>query len=306
MTMQVLLDCDPGIDDALAIALAAGSQDVDLAVMTTVSGNVELDLTTENALKLRDFLSLACPVTAGAPKPLMRAPVLADHVHGVTGLGNAQLPEPNGSLGTAFAPQSIIDTVRASPGQITLVAIGPLTNIALALTQDPGIVDMVADFVIMGGAASVPGNVTPTAEFNIAVDPEAAKIVFEAGWTVTMVGLDVTRQTATGPDELAAMSRFGRLSDELLLPCLKFHGTGPDSVLVHDACAVAAVIQNSILTLARGHVAVETTGRHTAGMTVTDFHADPATHNAQIATAIDADALWSLMADSYARLSTHI
>lgn len=302
MTARMLLDCDPGIDDALAIALAAGHPEIDFAGITTVSGNVSLDLTTHNALKLRDFLGLACPVAAGSVKPLTREAVLAAHVHGQNGLGRARLPEPTGQLDHTPAARFLIETIRHNPGQITLVAIGPLTNIALALSLDPGIADLVRDFVIMGGAAAVPGNVTPAAEFNVGVDPEAAKIVFEAGWTVTMVGLDATRESAAEPAQLEAMRPFGRLSDELLLPCLTFQGQEDGGLYIHDACAVAQVITDQILTLTPARVDIEVDGRFTAGMTVTDFRADPRTHNTQVAVTADAEKLWTLLADTYARL----
>lgn len=306
MTTPILLDADPGIDDALAIALAAGDPRIELAGITTVNGNVGLDLTTQNAMKVRGFIGQNCPVVPGAATPLVREAVLADDVHGAIGLGHASLPEPTEDVEKRSAPQFIVDTIRATPGQITLVAIGPLTNIALAVSLDPGIVDLVADFVIMGGAATVPGNITPAAEFNIGVDPEAAKIVFDAGWTLTMIGLDATRASAAGPQELEAMSRFGPLSDELLIPCLSFYRNELGRFAIHDACAVAHVAHNNLLTLDPARVEIEIDGRWTAGMTVTDFRASADRHNAYVATMIDSTKLWEVMDDAYQRLSAEI
>lgn len=302
MTARILLDCDPGIDDALAIALAAGHPEIELAGITTVSGNVSLDLTTRNALKLCDFLGLGCPVAAGAARPLTREAVRAEAVHGTAGLGHAHLPEPTGRLDDRHAARFLIETIRQNPGELTLVAVGPMTNIALAVSLDPGIVDLVRDVVLMGGAAAVPGNITPAAEFNIGADPEAAKIVFDAGWAVTMVGLDATRQTPAESAQVEAMRSFGRLSDELLLPCLTFQGSEHGGPYVHDACALAHVVSDAVLVLSPARVDVEVDGRFTAGMTVTDFRAGPGRQNAQVAVSADAGTVWTLMTDAFTRL----
>src|SRR5579863_6157079 len=192
MSTPIILDCDPGIDDALAIAFAAGSPAIELAGLTTVAGNVELAKTTANALAVASFVGLdSVPVTAGCPAPLLRPALHAGHVHGESGLGGAVLPAPARGPGAGHAIDYIIAAAAAAPGEITLVATGPLTNIALALRREPRLASWVGDFVIMGGSASR-GNVTPAAEFNIWADPEAAAIVFAAGWTVRMIGLDVT------------------------------------------------------------------------------------------------------------------
>jgi purine nucleosidase len=189
---KIILDCDPGIDDALAIAFAVGSPDLDLIGITSVAGNVGLDLTTSNAQRVSEFVGAGgVPVTPGAAAPLLRPPIDARLVHGDSGLGGARLPDPVSRPAGGHAVDYLIDTIKAAPGEITLVATGPLTNIALAVHREPRLISLVSDFVIMGGSAGR-GNVTPAAEFNIAVDPEAAAVVFRAGWTVTMVGLDVT------------------------------------------------------------------------------------------------------------------
>ena len=182
MSTTIILDCDPGIDDALAIAFAAGSPEIELAGLTTVAGNVELAKTTANALAVASFVGLgSVPVTAGCGTPLLRPALHAAHVHGDSGLGGAVLPAPARLAEAGHAIDFIISSAAAAPGEITLVATGPLTNIGLALRREPRLASWVRDFVIMGGSASR-GNVSPAAEFNIWADPEAAAIVFAAPW----------------------------------------------------------------------------------------------------------------------------
>ncbi len=217
---KVFLDCDPGIDDAFAIVFACGHPGLDLCGVATVAGNVSLARTTANALAVLEFAGRPeVPVAAGSARPLLRPPVAARQVHGESGLGGARLPGAQGGPADEHAIDLLIDTVSASPGEVALVATGPLTNIALAVRRHPRLVSQVADFVIMGGSATR-GNVTPAAEFNIASDPEAAAMVFGAGWRVTMVGLDVTRQARATGAVRERMRGLGRLGRDLLLPGL--------------------------------------------------------------------------------------
>jgi purine nucleosidase len=303
---MVLLDCDPGIDDALAVAYALGSPELDLIGITTVAGNVGLDKTTANALRLREFLRVPhLPVTAGSAAPLARAAIDAGHVHGQDGLGGARLPAPATQPAPGHAADFIVRTVLAAPGEVTLVATGPLTNIALALRQEPALAASVREFVIMGGSASR-GNVTPAAEFNIAADPEAAAEVFAAGWTVIMVGLDATLQARADAAVQARLGQHGRLASELLLPCLRGYHDGDESAephwpAVHDMCAVAYVARPELLGLRAARVEVETQGRWTAGMTVTDFRAPAERRNALVAMTIDARAFWDSAHDAFGR-----
>jgi purine nucleosidase len=308
---KIIIDCDPGVDDALALAFAHGHPELELHGITTVAGNVGLDQTTANALQVRDFVGMRdVPVTAGCPVPLERPALHAREVHGNSGLGAARLPAASSGPARGHAIDFLADAVAAEPGRITLIATGPLTNIALAVRRHPQLVSQVRDFVIMGGSAGR-GNVTPAAEFNILADPEAAAIVFGAGWTVTMVGLDVTLQARATAAVRARMDGLGRLADDLILPSLAGYGNvghGPwpqdaDAPAVHDICAVAQVAAPDLITCVPARVEVETAGRWTSGMTVTDFTAAAGDCNAQVAVAIDTDGFWDLVLDSYTRVA---
>ena len=306
---KIIIDCDPGIDDALALVFAHGHPGLALCGITTVAGNVGLDKTTDNALRVRDYLGMGdVPVVAGCPGPLQRTVLRAGHVHGESGLGAATLPPALGGPAGGHAVDYLAQAIGAEPGQITLIATGPLTNIALAVRRYPSLVSQVRNFVIMGGSAGR-GNVTPAAEFNIAADPEAAAIVFGAGWTVTMVGLDVTLQARATAQVRDRMRGLGRLADDLLLPSLSGYragsrgpGSEPASApAVHDVCAVALAAAPGLFGCLPARVEVETAGRWTTGMTVTDFAA--ADTNAQVAMTIDTDGFWDLVLDAYGRAS---
>jgi len=307
MPTRIILDCDPGIDDALAIAFAHGHPGIELIGITTVAGNVGLAKTTANALAVCEFIGAAgTPVTGGCAGPLLRPALDARQVHGDSGLGGAVLPPAAASPADGHAVDYIIDTVGAAPGQITLVATGPLTNIALAVRREPRLADWVREFVIMGGSASR-GNVTPAAEYNIWADPEAAAAVFRAGWTVTMLGLDVTLRTGAGPAVLQRMGELGPLGTELLLPALDQYRSagGRGGPPVHDVCAVAWVAQPDLFGLVPARVQVELTGQFTAGMTVTDFDlpGEMGSGNALVAMHIDVAEFWRVTLGTYTRVA---
>jgi purine nucleosidase len=306
MSTTIILDCDPGIDDALAIAFAAGSPEIELAGLTTVAGNVGLDKTTANALAVASFVGAKdVPVTSGSAVPLLRPALHAGHVHGESGLGGAVLPPSARDAETGHAIDFIIDAVASAPGEITLVATGPLTNIALALSREPRLAGWVRDFVIMGGSASR-GNVNHAAEFNIWADPEAASIVFRAGWTVRMIGLDVTLLARATAAVQERMSALGPLGSRLLLPALAQYRDSADTTgepPVHDVCAIVSIADPSIFTYTPALVQVETHGTLTSGMTVTDFsQSGTVSHNASVATAVDVDRFWEVVLDAYGRL----
>jgi purine nucleosidase len=309
-----MLDCDPGIDDACAIAFACGHPGLDLRGVTTVAGNVGLPQTTANALSVLEFVGFPdVPVAAGSPMPLLRPALDALRVHGESGLGHAQLPPPRARPLDVGATDLILDATGASPGEITLVATGPLTNIALAVRRQPSLVSQVAEFVIMGGSAGR-GNVTAAAEFNIAADPEAAAIVFGAGWRVTMVGLDATLQARVSRLVRERLAGLGRLGSDLLLPSLGGYGAddapaaragpagGGEGPAVHDVCALALVAEPGLFGCWPARVEVETAGRWTSGMTVTDFGAPPEDCNALVATSVDSARFWDTVIGAWARL----
>jgi purine nucleosidase len=303
MRTKIILDCDPGVDDALAIAFAHGHADIDLVGITTVAGNVGLDKTTNNALAVTEFVGASLvPVTPGRPAPLLRPALDAARVHGDTGLGGAVLPPPSRAAEEGHAIDYIISALAAAPGEITLVATGPLTNIALAVLREPRLTGWVKDFVIMGGSSGR-GNVTPAAEYNMWADPEAAAIVFSAGWTVRMIGLDVTLQALATAPVRSRMSDLGPLGTRLLLPALaEYHDSAGSDPAVHDVCAVVSVAEPAVFGYTPAVVRVETGSPLTAGMTVTTLNpTDPP--NVSVATSLDKTSFWDIVLDAYGAIA---
>ncbi|MCT1601965.1 nucleoside hydrolase [Kocuria sp. p3-SID1433] len=309
---RVIIDCDPGVDDALALMLAHGSPELEVAAVTVVGGNQTLKKVTRNALALTEAIGLEVPVAAGAADPLERQPQTAGHVHGDTGLGQLVLAEPQTQVSDEHAVDLIIrEILAAEPGTLTLIALGPLTNLALAAQKAPEIVERVQEIVLMGGAIA-DGNITPVAEFNIAVDPEAARIVFAAGWPVTMVGLDVTH-TAVATSEIERSfaelgTDAGRIAVDLISSYRAAYQDNQDfsDPPCHDPVAVAAVIRPELLTLRRAPIDIECSGELATGMTVVDLRGpeDPSLPTAA-ATALDVDGFWQLVLEATARLQVH-
>ena len=273
----MIIDTDPGADDALAILLALDSPELEVKAVTVVAGNVVVEQGLANALEL---VSLAgrcdVPVAKGAAHPLVQKLVTAEFFHGANGLGNVELPAPLCQADTSFAPDLIIKLIHQYPHEITLVPVGPLTNIALALRKDPAIVPLVKEIVLMGGSISG-GNVTAAAEANIHNDPEAARAVFEAGWPLTMVGLNVTERTLFTHADLERLAGTRGRQNDFAVGVLRFmvnlaSKLGGDGTPMHDPLAVGAVIDRSLITTQDMRVEVETRGEFTRGETVASRH----------------------------------
>lgn len=269
MRRKILIDTDPGIDDALAILMALGAESLEVVGLTTVFGNHEVEVTTRNALNILEWVGRRdIPVAQGAADPLSRSrratPV---EVHGEDGLGNVFLPPPQGRPIASHAADFIIEQVLNQPGEITLLAVGPLTNLALALQKEPQIAAAVQEVVIMGGAVDTPGNVTQWAEANIHGDPEAAAVVFAADWPLTLVGLDVTTRAVLGNVELEMIAALGNPAGKLLRQIFpvyqQFHRDYYDldgGTHIHDPAAVAWLLDPSLFHTEHCHLGVETSG----------------------------------------------
>lgn len=308
MSIPLIIDCDPGHDDAIAILLALASPEVELLGVTTVGGNSGLANTTRNALQVLEVAGRTeIPVAPGCDHPLIRPLRIADHVHGESGMDGPVLDPPSTTPLDAHAVDFIAETVASSPIPVTLAPTGPLTNIALLLRRHPAVVDNIERVVLMGGAVEL-GNVTPAAEFNIYVDPEAADVVFRSGLDLTMVGLDVTHQARMGRvhgERLRPTGRCGALVADLLDFFVRFHERvyGLDSSPIHDALAVADVIWPDLMETERLHVAVETVSELNRGRTVVDrWKVTGNEPNARVGLRVDGEKFGDLMVERIASL----
>lgn len=270
---KVIIDTDPGTDDAMAIMLALNSPELDVRAITVVPGNVTARQGLDNALKM---ISLAnrcdIPVAAGAQHPIFQKSVTAEYWHGKNGLANIELPASNCKVDRRFGPDLIIEIVKANPHEITLLPIGPLTNIAIAVLKDPSIVPLVKEVIIMGGSISG-GNSTGAAEANIFGDPEAAQITFQAGWPLTMAGLEVGDKTLFSKAYLQRLGQTHGPINDFIYKVAKFlvdqsAQFGTDGSPMYDPTAIGTAIDASIMTTAAMHVDVETRGEFTRGETV--------------------------------------
>jgi purine nucleosidase len=312
----IIIDCDPGQDDALAILLALGSpDDLEVLAITAVAGNVPLPMTERNARKVVELSGRSdVPVHAGCERPLVRPLVIADYVHGKTGLDGYDLPEPAMPLAEGHAVDAIVEILRRHPpGTVTLCAVGPLTNLAMAMVKAPDIVPRVGEIVLMGGAIGL-GNATPAAEFNIFVDPHAADVVFRSGVPIVMLGLDVTHQALVTAERLDAIRRLGTPVGRAVCGLLEFYGRydqtmrGRLGAPLHDPCAIAWLLRPELFEARSCHVAIETQSELTMGRTVVDWQgrgrlnggAEPA--NANVVDRIDADGFFSLLTERLAML----
>ncbi len=272
------IDCDPGVDDAAAILAALQLEQLDIKGVSAVSGNVLLDKTYPNA---RDLIALGgrddIPVYKGADRPLRREPVTAAYVHGENGLGGANIRASAAPEQKKTAWDALYDAAVEAEGELILVAVGPLTNIGLALAKYGDLPRLIKKAVIMGGSATM-GNTTPAAEFNIYVDPEAADMLFASGIPVVMCGLDVTLKAMVMPEEIDKMAEYGpqgRFLSRALQCSLAFVRTfGFEGVPLHDVCPILYCVEPELFTAELAGVRVETKGRYTAGKTVTDLYSD--------------------------------
>lgn len=310
MQRKILLDCDPGHDDAVAMMLAWGNPSIELLGVTTVGGNQTLDKVTRNALSVATVVGMHdVPIAAGCRLPLVRPVEIAPDVHGDSGLDGVELPEPAVELDPRHGVDLIIETIMSNePGTVTLVPTGPLTNIAMAARKEPRIVERVQEIVLMGGGYHV-GNWSPVAEFNIKVDPEAAHIVFNEKWPIVMVGLDLTHQ-ALATDEVAErIAAVPGSVSQFTLGLFTFFrkayqdAQGFEFPPVHDPCTLAYLIDPTIVETVKVPVDVELNGSLTTGMTVADFRAPaPEDCHTKVATRLDAPRFWGLVVDAIDRI----
>ena len=276
--LPIWIDCDPGVDDAAALLLAHWQEETEIVGISTVSGNAYVDQTTENALKLCDLMGASYPVYRGAEKPLLRPYHDGAEFHGKNGLGGAELPEPSRAAERLPAWDGLYEAAKRYEGSLELVTLGPLTNIAIALGKHPDLKEKLHRIVMMGGSATR-GNRTPSAEYNIYADPEAAQAVFRSGIQIVMCGLEVTEQAQLTPEEIDAVG-------EKDTPVTRFFHTAVQDILkkdmergrpgwcVHDACPIAYLAHPELFSAKEAGVFVETQAELTLGKTVTDLYSD--------------------------------
>jgi len=311
VAQTIIIDTDPGQDDAVAILLALASPELDVRGITCVAGNVPLPLTARNARIVCELAGRPdVPVFAGCDRPLSRPLVTAEHVHGKTGLDGIALPEPDMPLQDRHAVDFLIETLRSEPaGSVTLVPIGPLTNIATAMQRAPDIIARIGRIVLMGGAYFEVGNITPAAEFNIYVDPEAAAVVFSAGVPLVVMPLDVTHKALTCRDWVERMRALpGRVGPAVAAWTDFFERFdkakyGSDGAPLHDPCTIAFLLEPALFTGRQINVEIETQGRLTTGMTVADWwQVTDRAPNALFIGDVDRDGFFALLSERLARL----
>ena len=309
MAIPILLDCDPGHDDAVAIMLAAASDEIDLRAITTVAGNCSLELATRNACRVAALAGLHdVPIAAGAAAPRHGALVTAPDIHGATGLDGHELPPGEVPLDPRSALELMADVLEAADEPVTIVPTGPLTNIAELLETRPDLHGQIREIVLMGGSTGR-GNTTPAAEFNVFVDPEAAALVFAGGLRLTMIGLNLTHQARATREVLDRVRAIPGAPARAVQDWMAFFGGtyervhGEFAPPVHDPCTVALLIDPSLMRCVETFVAIELEGRWTRGATVVDLTGrlgEPP--NARVAIELDAPRFWDLVLGALARL----
>lgn len=304
---RVVLDCDPGHDDAMAILLAAASPAIELVAITTVAGNQTLDKTTLNARRVCSVAGITdVPIAAGCGRPLLRDPIVASEIHGTSGLDGVNWLDPTVDLDPRHAVDLLIDLAEADERPLTVVAVGPLTNIATALERAPRIIDSLDRISIMGGAMGL-GNWTPSAEFNICADPEAAAVVFASGVPITMVPLEVTHRALATEAVLARITALHTPVAGMAGALMRFFAEtyknvfGFEAPAVHDPCAVAAIIAPALVRTRHLNVAIDTGSSLSSGRTVCDVYGTTGRNpNADVGFDLDVDGFWDLMIEALA------
>lgn len=307
MPRKVILDCDPGHDDAIAIMLALASEELEVLGITTVYGNVGLQRTTHNALVVREVLGKSVPIYAGSDRPLVRERISAEAVHGVSGLEGPHLPTPTSQVEPTHAVHFIIEQVLRYPGEVTLVPVGPLTNLALAMRLEPRILPQIREIVLMGGSVDI-GNWSPSAEFNILCDPHAARIVFTAGVPLVMMGLNLTHQTIALPARVERFRALGTRVGAFVVELLGFFREHHlrrfkwDGAPIHDACAVAYLLRPELFRTALLNVEIETNEGLTFGRTVCDYWGVTGKPvNCEVGLEVDVDGFYDLLVERIGR-----
>ena len=308
---KVIIDCDPGQDDAVALFLAMSSPaELDILGITTVAGNVPLELTQRNARMMCDVAGLTdLPVYAGCERPMVLEPITAEYIHGNTGIDGVDVFEPDTPLQHGHAVDFIIDTLLAADkGTVTLVPTGPMTNVATAIQREPAILESVQEIVAMGGAMREGGNRSPSAEFNVLVDPHAADIVYNSGKPVTAFGLDVTHQVLSTRERVARMREVGNAVAVATADMLSFFHRydtkkyGSEGAPLHDPCTVAWLLRPDLFGTRRCNLSVEKESALTLGHTAVDFwHVTDRPHNVDWAYEVDADGFYDLLIERRAR-----
>lgn len=308
---KIIIDTDPGQDDAVAILLALASPELDVLAITAVAGNVPLSLTQKNARKICELAGRTdIPVYAGADRPITRSLVTAEHVHGRTGLDGPDLPEPSMPLQEKHAVDYLVETIMNEPDSaVTLCVLGPLTNIALAMIREPALSGRISEIVLMGGGYFEQGNVTPSAEFNIYVDPQAADVVFRSGVPIVMMPLDVTHKALTTNARVAAIRELGTPVAVATAELLDFFDRydeekyGTDGGPLHDPCVIAYLLKPDLFSGRQCNVEIETASELTMGATVVDWWGiTDRPKNALVMRDIDADGFFALLTERLARL----
>ncbi len=294
---RVIMDVDTGVDDAWALMFALKSPEIELEAITTVAGNVELELTTKNSLRVLEMMKATdVPVGRGLDRPFLRPLKTGKVAHGDDGLGNLGIAPPVIRESKTHAVDMIIKTIMNHPGQITLMPVGPLSNIAAAYLKEPKIAEAVQEVIIMGGAVMVPGNRTPAAEFNIYTDAEAAKIVFHSGMPITLVGLDVTRKTLLRPEHLDKLKTLGTPEADFVYRSAQIYldfskkRFGINGCALHDPLTVGVAIDPTLVTVQSMYVDVEIVGEITRGKTLGDYYGTTGKEpNMKVCMDVDAD-----------------